>query len=248
MDTQNILQIIIRTLLDVSNLSTITHSVMIINTIIVLAKLSFFIFIIFYVYEDAPKYNMNKFLWIAIVIFVPKHIGFMTYLIVRTIKERLPDHHVSSEVQLKKTNENNSINKKFVYKVVSVCIVMAIFITSIFIVEHEKLKPEEVERPNVVKSEKVFKGKYNDFMGSKVKEIWFQEDGNLTINYTSKVKKGDLKIGLYEYKGEPIEIFETNKKGVVEIHLEKHRIYKLIAKGVHTKGSYDFSWEFKKDE
>ncbi|MBF8983844.1 hypothetical protein IZY60_09865 [Lutibacter sp. B2] len=248
MDTQNILHMVIQSVLNTSDLSTITESVMMINTIMALVKLAVFIFIIFYVYEDAPKYNMNKFLWMVIAIFVPNYIGCMTYLIIRTMKEMLPDHHVSSEVPLRKRSENNSMNKKLIYKVVSVFIVMTIFITAIYIVEHEKLKPEEIERPNVVKSEKVFKGEYKDFTGSKVKEIWFQDHGNLKIRYASKVKKGDLKIGLYEYNGEPIKMFETNRTGTINIPLEKYRIYKLIAKGFNAKGSYDFSWEFKKNK
>ncbi|QZY54126.1 hypothetical protein [Crassaminicella profunda] len=249
METQDFLQTLLQTLLDRSNFSTIFNSVMMVNTIIALASLAFFIFVIFYVYENAPKYNMNKFLWVAVVLFVPKYMGFMTYLIVTTIKGGVHNNHfVSQEPFKNKTNESKTINKKFVYKVLSVCLMIVVLVGAIYIVDREKLKPKEVEGPTVVKSQKLFKDEYKDFTGSEVKEIWFGEDGILELHYDSQVKNGDLTIGIYEYNNEPIEIFETDEEGVINIPLEKHRIYKLIAKGVHTKGYYDFSWEFNKNE
>ncbi|WP_129595971.1 hypothetical protein [Anaerophilus nitritogenes] len=250
MEIQDVLQTLMQAILNMNNFSTIANSVMVINTIIVWAKLTFFIFVIFYVYEDAPKYSMHKFLWIAIVIFVPKYIGFMTYLIIRTIKQYFPKENKSSieDSIINISNENSTMNKNLFYKVISVWIMITILVAAIYMVDKEKIKSEEAIEFGVVKAENYFKDEYKDFIGKEIKEIWFGENGVLEIHYDSKVKKGELTLGVYEYNGEPIEIFKTNKSGVTTISIEKNRIYKLIAKGIHTKGYYNFSWEFNKEE
>ncbi|MCT4620638.1 MAG: hypothetical protein N4A62_14775 [Marinisporobacter sp.] len=249
MEIQNIFQMLTKMLLNNSGFDTLAHYVITINTIIMLVSVAFFIFVIFYVYENAPKYNMNKFLWIAIVIVVPKYMGFMTYLIVKAIKEGLSNNHSNEEVVFNnRVNHEENTNKKSIYKIVSVSVIIVILITAIYVVDREKLKPGEVVGSNVIRTKTLFRDEYRDFTGKEVKEIWFKEDGVLNLHYDSKVKKGDLTIGLYEYNGEPIDIFEADEKGQISISLKKNTIYKLIAEGIHTKGYYDFSWEFNENE
>jgi hypothetical protein len=231
-------------LLDSGNSDTLVHYAITMNTVIILFSVAFFIFVIFYVYENAHQYNMNKFLWIIIVIFVPKYMGFMTYLIVRTIKEKVPSHYAHTQ-EVFKDQVDEKIKKRNIYKIVSVCVVVVLLITAIHIVDREKLK---VVGPAAIRTKTLFKDEYNDFTGKEVKEIWFKEDGVLKLYYSSKVKKGDLKIGIYEYNGEPIEILKTDEEGQISISLKKNTIYKLIAEGDHTKGYYDFSWKFNKNE
>ncbi|WP_053955902.1 hypothetical protein [Inediibacterium massiliense] len=249
MEIQDAFQTWMQTILNINNFYTISNSIMVISTIIVWARLAFFIFVIFYVYEDAPKYSMNKFVWLAIVIFVPKHIGFMTYVVIRTIKQHFPkENKFSVEHSINISNENSTMNKNLFYKVISVWIMITILVTAIYMVDKEKIKSEENIEFGVIREENSFKDEYKDFSGKEVKEIWFGENGILEIHYDSKVKKGELILGVYEYNGEPIETFKTNKRGVTTISIEKNRIYKLIAEGSDTKGYYRFSWEFNKEE
>lgn len=45
-----------------------------------------------FVYNDAPKYNMDRLLWILVSILVPGLVGFIVYLIISRTNESKPSH------------------------------------------------------------------------------------------------------------------------------------------------------------
>ena len=52
-----------------------------------------------FVYIDAPKYDMNKWLWILIVCFVPNLMGLIIYLVVRSNNKKVKCIKCNSEIQ-----------------------------------------------------------------------------------------------------------------------------------------------------
>ncbi|MFP4697494.1 MAG: zinc ribbon domain-containing protein [Eubacteriales bacterium] len=58
------------------------------GTYVFLIAMGFFLLIIIglgvFVFVDAPKYNMNKWLWILVVCLTPNFIGLIIYLLIRS--------------------------------------------------------------------------------------------------------------------------------------------------------------------
>ena len=104
----------------------------------------------------------------------------------------------------------------------------------------------EYKQGKITKTETDFESHYGYFSGDEEKELRYPKDGILTISYSSKVKSGNLVIGLYKYDGTPIQVFDTDTNSDVTVPIEKNQIYKLIARGDNTSGYYKFSWKLKK--
>ncbi|MEJ8553879.1 hypothetical protein [Tepidibacter sp. Z1-5] len=100
----------------------------------------------------------------------------------------------------------------------------------------------------VTSTDNTFKSTYSDFNSSEETEIRYPKDGNLKINYKSKVKKGSLRMGLYKYNGDVVKTFNTNEKSSISVPIKKNTIYRLIATGENTKGYYEVDWEFEPEE
>lgn len=79
------------------------HIILAFNTFYLALKLSFLIFVILYVYKDSKKQGMDRILWVLIVLFVPNYLGFMTYLIVKTI---LNNSYSNERENIKSNNIN----------------------------------------------------------------------------------------------------------------------------------------------
>ncbi|WP_099191633.1 PLD nuclease N-terminal domain-containing protein [Tepidibacter mesophilus] len=221
-----------------------------INIIIIVLKLLFWIFTIVYVYKDSKSKGLDTILWTITTIFVPYHLGFLVYLIISH------NNRFYNEVEYNSQNKNTpksiKIDKRIVKKILVIFVLIIVLVGgSLLTVKmvHKGINSyKKAVNGEVIKTEDSFKSSYSNFNSSEETEIRYHQDGNLKIDYSSKVKKGSLRIGLYKYNGEPVEIFKTNKKSSIVIPIKKNTIYRLIATGENTKGDYEVDWEFEPEE
>lgn len=86
------------------------------------------------------------------------------------------------------------------------------------------------------------KGSYQYFDGTKETAINAKAGQVYVFDYSSKVKKGELKLALTDSSGRNVLEFEPGEKGKREWKAEQDGTYRLRIEGSKTKGSFDFSW------
>lgn len=229
----------------IQNMLLSTHlisALSVFNMFYLALRLLFLIFTVVYVYKDSQRQGMDRFFWILVAIFVPNHLGFMTYLVVRTMRN---NSYSNNENSLKDYAISNiKITKSSIYKFLSILLVILMLSLMPSMGDTIKSQYHKFTYGEVIKKDELFESQYRNFNGEEEKQIRYPQAGNLTINYSSKVKRGSLVIGIYHYNGKPIKTFETNRSSSITIPIEKNRIYRLIATGDSTKGHYKFNWKF----
>lgn len=232
-------------ILDIMNSMSLLAGV---SIVISVCKVLFFIFTVVYVYKDSRNKGLDTILWTLTTIFVPYHLGFLTYLII--------NNKVYNEVECSQQNKRIpkqiKLDKKMIKKILIIFILVISLLggalLTVKVIHNGIDRYKKAVNGEVVKTDNSFKSSYLKFNSSKEAEIRYHEDGNLKINYKSKVKKGSLRIGLYKYNGEVVRTFHTNKKSSISIPIKKNTIYRLIATGENTKGYYEVDWEFEPEE
>lgn len=248
----------------VSNIMSSMSVLVGVNIIIIICKLLFWIFTVVYVYKDSKNKRLDTLLWTLTTAFVPYHLGFLTYLIVT--HNNSFHNEVKCNLQSKEMFKNIKNGKKMITKILFILIIILLVGTLLTLNTIRKGSNLDMRAPSsktysdkitnyernanteVIKTENSFKNTYSDFNSSEECEIRYHEDGNLKINYKSKVKKGSLKMGLYKYNGEPVKTFYTNEEWSISVPIKKNTIYRLIATGENTKGYYEVDWEFEPEE
>lgn len=232
----------------VSNIMNSMSLLVGVNIIIAICKLLFWIFTVVYVYKDSKNKGLDTILWTLTTVFVPYHLGFLTYLIVNNrIYNGVEYNSERNDVYKSIKVDKKKIRKLLIIFILIIALLGGGLLT-VKVVHKGADRYKKAVNGEVIKTDNSFKSSYLDFNSSEEAEIRYHEDGNLKINYKSKVKKGSLNIGLYKYNGEPVEIFKTNKKSSIVIPIKKNTIYRLIATGENTKGYYEVDWEFEPEE
>ncbi|WFD09817.1 hypothetical protein [Tepidibacter hydrothermalis] len=243
------------------------------SIIVSICNALFWIFTVIYVYKDSKNKGLDTLLWTLTTAFVPYHLGFLTYLIVNHNKSF--DNEEKYNLQSKDMFKSIKVDKKVITKllIILTLIIVLLFGGALLTVKliykgfnnyerdaigmtasssktysNKITNYERSDNAEVIKTENTFKSSYSDFNSSEEAEIRYPKDGNLKINYKSKVKKGSLKIGLYKYNGEPVKTFYTNEEWSISVPIKKNTIYRLIATGENTKGYYEVDWEFEPEE
>jgi hypothetical protein len=86
---------------------------------------------------------------------------------------------------------------------------------------------------------------YQYFDGKETREIKVEANQNLVFTYSSKAVTGTLSIRVLDGDGNLSTDFEIGVSKVHSIGINKTGTYKLVIKGVATRGNYDVSWETK---
>ncbi|MCT4508121.1 MAG: PLD nuclease N-terminal domain-containing protein [Tepidibacter sp.] len=234
-------------ILDIMNSMSLLAGV---SIVISICKVLFFIFTVVYVYKDSKNKALDTILWTITTIFVPYHLGFLTYLIISY------KNNFYNEVQCNSHNKDIPKRIRIDKRIIKKILIIFILITSLLggslltvkVIHNGIDRYKKAVNGEVIKTDNSFESSYLKFNSSEEAEIRYHEDGNLKINYKSKVKKGTLKLGVYKYNGEVVTTFHTNKKSSISIPIKKNTIYRLIATGENTKGYYEVDWEFEPEE
>ncbi|WP_042197191.1 hypothetical protein [Paenibacillus camerounensis] len=86
------------------------------------------------------------------------------------------------------------------------------------------------------------KASYKLFSGTDDKKVKLKSGETLTVDYKSKVERGELTIALYDPDGELVKDFNTGETGSEEITAGKDGTYKFIITGEGAKGSYEIKF------
>lgn len=86
---------------------------------------------------------------------------------------------------------------------------------------------------------------YKLFTGTEERKVKMKNGQTLTINYQSKVEKGELTIKLYDPDDQLLKDLSTNKSGAEELEANKDGIYRFRITGDNTKGSYEITYNIK---
>ncbi|CAH2212115.1 PLD nuclease N-terminal domain-containing protein [Tepidibacter aestuarii] len=221
-----------------------------VSIIISICKLLFWIFTVVYVYKDSKNKGLDTILWVITTVFVPYHLGFLAYLIISH------NNRFYNEVEYNSQNKNMpksiKIDKEIVKKILVIFILIIVLaggsLLTVKMIHRGIDSYKKAVNGEVIKTGNTFKSSYLNFNSSEETEIRYHQEGNLKIDYSSKVKKGSLRIGLYKYNGEVVKTFKTNEKSSIVIPIKKDTIYRLIATGENTKGYYEVDWEFEPEE
>ena len=88
------------------------------------------------------------------------------------------------------------------------------------------------------------KGSYQFFDGTKIKVISAKEGKTIVINFASEVQEGELTMSiLLDSSNDLVAELETNTTGIKEINSDKNQKYRLVIRGMQTKGSFNVNWE-----
>ena len=87
------------------------------------------------------------------------------------------------------------------------------------------------------------KGTYQFFEGTKIKLISAKEGKTIVINFASEVKEGELTMSILDSSNDLVAELETNTTGTREINSDKNQKYRLVIRGIQTKGSFNVNWE-----
>lgn len=86
---------------------------------------------------------------------------------------------------------------------------------------------------------------YIYFSGTKIRGIRAGEGKTISFNFTSKVKKGELRMQIMNPdQVSPIQL-AVGITGTSDIKTQKNGIYKLVISGTNTEGGFDISWVVK---
>lgn len=232
----------------VSNITSSMSLLVGVNIIIGICKLLFWIFTVAYVYKDSKNKGLDTILWTLTTVFVPYHLGFLTYLVVNN---RIYNG-VEYNSERNDTFKQIKVDKKKVRKLLIIFILIIALLGGALLtvkIVHKGIDSyKKAVNGEVIKTDNSFKSSYLDFNSNEECELIYHEDGNVKINYKSKVKKGSLKMGLYKYNGEPVKTFYTNEESSISVPIKKNTIYRLITTGENTKGYYEVDWEFEPEE
>ena len=86
---------------------------------------------------------------------------------------------------------------------------------------------------------------YQYFDGKETREIKVEANQDLVFTYSSKAITGTLSIRVLDGDGNLSTEMEIGVPKVHTIGINKTGTYKLVIKGVETRGNYDVSWEIK---
>jgi hypothetical protein len=86
---------------------------------------------------------------------------------------------------------------------------------------------------------------YKYFNGTKIRGIRASAGKAISVNYTSKVTRGELTLQILDPDKIAIAQLETGITETTEIKNLKDGTYKLVITGTKTEGSYDVSWSVK---
>ena len=87
------------------------------------------------------------------------------------------------------------------------------------------------------------KGSYQFFNGTKIKVINAKEGKTIVINFASEVQQGELTMSILDPSNDLVAELQTNTTGIKEINSDKNQKYRLVIRGMQTKGSFNVNWE-----
>jgi archaellum biogenesis ATPase FlaH len=87
------------------------------------------------------------------------------------------------------------------------------------------------------------KGSYQFFDGTKIKVISAKEGKTIVINFASEVQEGELTMSILDPSNDLVAELQTNTTGIKEINSDKNQKYRLVIRGMQTKGSFNVNWE-----
>jgi archaellum biogenesis ATPase FlaH len=90
---------------------------------------------------------------------------------------------------------------------------------------------------------KKIKGSYQFFDGTKIKVISAKEGKTIVINFASEVQEGELTMSILDPSNDLVAELQTNTTGIKEINSDKNQKYRLVIRGMQTKGSFNVNWE-----
>ncbi len=85
-------------------------------------------------------------------------------------------------------------------------------------------------------------GSYKLFSGTKNKTIHVKEGNPVEVKYSSKLKKGELTMTIYDSNNNIVYELETNKSGTKLLKADKDEEYKLEIVGDGAEGSFSVKW------
>ena len=87
------------------------------------------------------------------------------------------------------------------------------------------------------------KGSYQFFDGTKIKVISAKEGKTIVINFASEDQEGELTMSILDPSNDLVAELQTNTTGIKEINSDKNQKYRLVIRGMQTKGSFNVNWE-----
>ncbi|MEK3875500.1 MULTISPECIES: hypothetical protein [unclassified Paenibacillus] len=88
-------------------------------------------------------------------------------------------------------------------------------------------------------------GSYKFFTGTEEKKLSMKSGETLSIDYDSKVEKGQLTMKLYGPGNEVLTELATNESGTEKVEAGKDGKYRIEIKGEDAKGSFKVAFKVK---
>ncbi|MEK4853621.1 hypothetical protein NST04_27520 [Paenibacillus sp. FSL H7-0756] len=84
---------------------------------------------------------------------------------------------------------------------------------------------------------------YKLFTGTEEKKVKLKRGETLSMDYNSKVEKGELSMKLYGPDNEVLKELGTNESGTEKVEADKDGKYRIEVKGDDTKGSFEVTFK-----
>lgn len=84
---------------------------------------------------------------------------------------------------------------------------------------------------------------YKLFTGTEEKKVKLKSGETLSMDYNSKVEKGELSMKLYGPDNEVLKELGTNESGTEKIEADQEGKYRIEVKGEDTKGSFEVAFK-----
>lgn len=84
---------------------------------------------------------------------------------------------------------------------------------------------------------------YKLFTGTEEKKVKLKSGETLSMDYSSKVEKGELSMKLYGPDNEVLKELGTNASGTEKVEADKDGKYRIEVKGQDTKGSFEVAFK-----
>lgn len=84
---------------------------------------------------------------------------------------------------------------------------------------------------------------YKLFTGTEEKKVKLKSGETLSMDYNSKVEKGELSMKLYGPDNEVLKELGTNESGTEKVEADQDGKYRIEVKGEDTKGSFEVTFK-----